>query len=52
MNRKLIEMIREEFEKIISRKNGWGKNEIMAAHNEAVTRATLRLLDGDTGQHL
>ena len=46
MNTKLIEMIRAEFEKIISRKNGWERNEVMAAYNEAVTKVILRLLDG------
>ena len=43
--KRMYELIREEFEKIISSKTGWGKNEIMAAFDEATTLACTRLLD-------
>ena len=45
MNKKLVELIKEEFEKIIARKTGWGKNEIMRAFDMAVGNAALHLLD-------
>jgi hypothetical protein len=48
MNKKLVDLIREEFEAIISTKNGWGKNEIMKAFEMAVSNATLRFLDEET----
>lgn len=47
MNKKLVELIKEEFEKIISTKTGWGKNDIIKAHNEAIANAVLRFLDNE-----
>jgi hypothetical protein len=45
MNKKLLALIKEKFEKKISLKTGWGKNEIMLAYNNAVTEAVLEVLD-------
>ena len=45
MNKRLAELITEEFGKIISEKTGWGKNEVMQALSTAVAAASLRLLD-------
>jgi len=45
MNEKLVKLIREEFEKAISQKTGWGKNEIMKVFDQALATAALRLLD-------
>ena len=45
MNTRLVDLIREKFEKTISQKTGWGKNEIMRAFNQAVSEATLHILD-------
>lgn len=38
----LYDYIREEFEKEISTKTGWGKNEIMVAFDKAAARAIVR----------
>lgn len=38
----LFDYIREEFEKEISTKTGWGKNEIMTAFDKAAVRAMIR----------
>lgn len=32
---KLLFFVRDEFEKILSQKTGWGRNEIMAAFDKA-----------------
>lgn len=32
---KLVEYIREEFEKILQQKTGWGRNEVMTAFDKA-----------------
>ena len=45
MNKKLIELITDEFENLISKKTGWGKNEIMLVFHTAIVNASLRLLD-------
>ena len=45
MNKKLVDTIKEEFEKIIATKTGWGKNEIMRAYDQAVSKAVLRIMD-------
>jgi hypothetical protein len=37
-----IEIIREEFEKEIASKTGWGKNEIMVAFDKASVKALYR----------
>lgn len=38
----LIEILNEEFEKVIQTKNSWGKNEILTEFNKAWIRAMLR----------
>lgn len=38
----LYDLMREEFEKEIGRKTGWGKNEIMIAFDKAAVRALYR----------
>lgn len=48
MNQKLINLIREEFEKILATKTGWGRNQIMEAYNQAVTNAVTKILDQRT----
>ena len=45
MNRRYQELLREEFEKEMSAKTGWGRNDIMAAFDRASAKAALRLLD-------
>lgn len=42
---RLIELIREEFQTLIERKTGWGKNEIMNTYDQAVAAATLKFID-------
>jgi len=37
-----IEILREEFDKEIAAKTGWGKNEIMIAFDKASVRALYR----------
>jgi hypothetical protein len=32
---KLMEYVREEFERLLSTKTGWGRNEVMAAFDKA-----------------
>jgi len=43
--RKFISILREEFFKRLAQKTGWGRNEIIKIFNEAITEASLRLLD-------
>lgn len=38
----LIEIFREEFEKMIAQKTGWGKNEIMVVFDRASVQALIR----------
>lgn len=38
----LYDYIREEFEKEIGTKTGWGKNEIMVAFDKAAAKAMMR----------
>lgn len=38
----LVEIMREEFENEVSKKTGWGKNEIMMAFDKASIRAMIR----------
>jgi hypothetical protein len=38
----LYDFMREEFEKEVGSKTGWGKNEVMAAFDKAVVRALYR----------
>ena len=45
MNKKLIKRIQEIFESKLQSKTSWGRNEIIILHNEAITEATLELID-------
>lgn len=45
MNKRYQELLREEFEKEMAKKTGWGRNDIMAAFDRASAAAALRLLD-------
>jgi len=45
MNKKLIQRIEEIFEQKLQSKTGWGRNEILALHKEAVNEALLELID-------
>jgi len=49
--RKFISILREEFFKRLAQKTGWGRNEIIKIFNEAITEASLRLLDELTSEH-
>lgn len=40
-----LDYLREEFEKEIGRKTGWGKNEIMVAFDKASIKALVRLAE-------
>ena len=45
MNYRYQELFREEFEKEMSAKTGWGINDVMAAFDRASSRAALRMID-------
>ena len=45
MNEKYQELLRKEFEKELSAKTNWGRNEVLAAFDRASSKAALRLLD-------
>jgi len=45
MNKELINLIKEEFDVILSSKTGWGRNEIKTALDQAIYNAVLRLMD-------
>ena len=45
MNRKLIELIKRNFRARLAAKTGWGRNEIMAEMDAAISDAVLELLD-------
>ena len=45
MNKRYHELLREEFEKEMAAKTGWGRNDIMAAFDRAAAKAALRILD-------
>lgn len=45
MNEDYIKTIREEFVKELSKKTGWGKNEVLTAFDKAASVAGARLLD-------
>ena len=42
----IFRRLEEIFEKSISRKTGWGKNEIMKAYREAVQAVLIEIIDG------
>lgn len=43
--RKLLNLIRDKYESRISIKTGWGKNELMAEYDKAVSEALMEMLD-------
>lgn len=45
MNKRLIELIKEEFDKKLAVKTGWGRNEIKQALNESITDALATMID-------
>jgi len=47
VSKKFILILKAAFEKRISRKTGWGKNELMREFDAAVTEAVLEVLDKD-----
>ena len=38
----LMEIIREEFEKVINTKNSWGKNELLVEYDKACIRGMIK----------
>lgn len=42
--RDMLNLVQEEFEKLISAKNSWGKNELLLVMEKAKMNALLRLL--------
>jgi len=44
MNKKLIERITELFTQKLQVKTGWGRNDVLALHKEAVSEAILELI--------
>lgn len=51
MNKKLVELIRQKFEARLQAKTGWGRNDVMAEYDKAVSEASLELLDQSTNQN-
>lgn len=47
--RKLLTLIREKYETRISVKTGWGKNELLAEYDKAVSEALMEMLDEPIG---
>lgn len=45
MNKTLLDRIKELFKQKLQAKTGWGRNEILAAYDEAVTEAVLQMLE-------
>lgn len=41
----ILEYVRQEFEKEISKKTGWGKNELMNTYDRVTTRALVKYYD-------
>jgi len=44
MNKKLLERITELFTQKLQAKTGWGRNEVLALHKEAMSEAVMELL--------
>lgn len=44
-NKKYYEVVREEFEKELATKTGWGRNEILSAFDRAIAKAAMTFLD-------
>lgn len=45
MNKKLLELIREKFQARLSTKTGWGRNDVIAAYDQAVSEALVEIVD-------
>lgn len=45
MNQRFLELLREEFYKELSRKTGWGRNEIAIIFDQAVSNSAVKILD-------
>lgn len=45
MNKKLLARIREFYVAKLSEKTGWGRNDLLAAYDAAVSEALMELLD-------
>lgn len=45
MNKRFLELLREEFRKELSPKTNWGRNDVAAAFERAVNSAALMLID-------
>lgn len=45
MNKQLLELIRVKFQKKLSEKTGWGRNDVMAAYDAVVTECLIELMD-------
>lgn len=45
MNKELIDLIRAKFNAKLQTKTGWGRNDVMVAYDQAVSEATLEMLD-------
>lgn len=45
MNKKLIELIKRNFRNRMAAKTGWGRNEIIAEFDAAISESVLELLD-------
>ena len=45
MNKELLKKIRERFHEKLQAKTGWGRNDVMVAYDQAVSEATLEMLD-------
>lgn len=44
MNKQLLQDIRRRFLEKLQAKTGWGRNEVLAAYDEAVTESILEIL--------
>lgn len=45
MNKKLLELVRAKFQAKLAEKTGWGRNDVIAAYDPAVTEALIELMD-------
>jgi hypothetical protein len=45
MNKKLLELIKKNFEARLQAKTGWGRNDVMAEFNAAVMESLLEMME-------
>ena len=43
----VLKAFEAEFKKLISTKNSWGKNEVLAAYQQALGDALIKVMDSD-----